>query len=217
MPKFQFIAAAALAAAATMLSAGAQAAMPNTSDGIRSAVDRVAVTEDAQYVWGGRRYCFYPDGWHGAGWYRCGYRLRVGLGWGGPVGWHGWREGRAYRYGARGGREYRGGVSQGRSYSSETTVRGRTAGRAGTTSRTTTTGQGAMGTRQGTMGPRQGTMGPGQGMSTRHGGTTTGAGSNVRGGGNVGAGTRGGGANVRGGASMQRGGAAGGTPGQRPQ
>jgi hypothetical protein len=25
--------------------------------------------------------CFYPDGWHGPGFYRCGYRLRVGEGW----------------------------------------------------------------------------------------------------------------------------------------
>jgi hypothetical protein len=25
--------------------------------------------------------CFYPDGWHGPGFYRCGYRLRAGEGW----------------------------------------------------------------------------------------------------------------------------------------
>jgi hypothetical protein len=38
----------------------------------------------------GRRYCWYPTGWHGAGWYRCGYRWRRGLGWGGVYGWQGW-------------------------------------------------------------------------------------------------------------------------------
>jgi hypothetical protein len=26
-------------------------------------------------------WCFYIDGWNGPGWYRCGYRLRRGLGW----------------------------------------------------------------------------------------------------------------------------------------
>jgi hypothetical protein len=47
---------------------------------------------DAQvFVYEGARYCFYFDGWHGPGWYRCGYRLRTGLGWGGVYGWHGWR------------------------------------------------------------------------------------------------------------------------------
>jgi hypothetical protein len=43
------------------------------------------------FVYEGARYCFYFDGWHGAGWYRCGYRWRQGLGWGGAYGWHGWR------------------------------------------------------------------------------------------------------------------------------
>jgi hypothetical protein len=38
---------------------------------------------------GGRRYCWYPVGWHGAGWYWCGYASRRGLGWGGGAGWHG--------------------------------------------------------------------------------------------------------------------------------
>jgi len=47
---------------------------------------------DAQvFVYEGARYCFYFDGWHGPGWYRCGYRFRTGLGWGGVYGWHGWR------------------------------------------------------------------------------------------------------------------------------
>jgi hypothetical protein len=41
-------------------------------------------------MWGGSRYCFYPRGWHGPGWYRCGFAWRRGLGWGGGSGWQGW-------------------------------------------------------------------------------------------------------------------------------
>ena len=53
--------------------------------------------EDVQlYVYGGRRYCFYPDGWRGPGYYWCGYAWRRGFGWGGPMGWRGWG-GYAYR------------------------------------------------------------------------------------------------------------------------
>jgi len=44
----------------------------------------------AQFFFGGRNYCFYPDGWHGPGYYWCGYAFRRGFGWGGPTGWHGW-------------------------------------------------------------------------------------------------------------------------------
>ncbi len=47
--------------------------------------------QDIQYfVYGGRRYCFYPDGWRGPGYYWCGYAWRPGIGWGGPLGWRGW-------------------------------------------------------------------------------------------------------------------------------
>ena len=46
--------------------------------------------EEAQYRWRGRSYCFYFDGWNGPGWYRCGWRHRRGMGWGGPTGWRGW-------------------------------------------------------------------------------------------------------------------------------
>jgi hypothetical protein len=46
--------------------------------------------ENVDYVWQGKRYCFYVDGWHGPGWYWCGYRHREGLGWGGERGWQGW-------------------------------------------------------------------------------------------------------------------------------
>ena len=46
--------------------------------------------EQAQYRWHGQDYCFYPGGWHGPGWYRCGWQHRRGRGWGGPMGWHRW-------------------------------------------------------------------------------------------------------------------------------
>src|SRR5215510_15242851 len=50
-------------------------------------VDQVAVRV---FVHAGQRYCFYFDGWHGPGWYRCGFAWRRGLGWGGVYGWNDW-------------------------------------------------------------------------------------------------------------------------------
>ena len=85
---------------ATLLAAGAmvavapqaQAAMP--VGGLdRAIVDTNLVEQAAVYVYGGRRYCFYFNGWHGAGWYRCGFAFRRGLGWGGVYGWQGWGHG----------------------------------------------------------------------------------------------------------------------------
>jgi hypothetical protein len=52
-----------------------------------------ALVQDVQFLFGGRNYCWYPVGWHGAGYYWCGYANRRGFGWGGPVGWHGWSGG----------------------------------------------------------------------------------------------------------------------------
>ena len=49
------------------------------------------------FVFEGRSYCWYDDGWRGPGWYRCGFQLRRGLGWGGPRGWHGWGGGVEFR------------------------------------------------------------------------------------------------------------------------
>jgi hypothetical protein len=43
------------------------------------------------FLFGGRNYCWYDNGWNGPGWYWCGYGYNYGAGWGGPVGWHGWR------------------------------------------------------------------------------------------------------------------------------
>jgi hypothetical protein len=47
--------------------------------------------QEAQFVWGGRNYCWYNSAWRGPGWYWCGYAWRRGIGWGGAAGWHGWR------------------------------------------------------------------------------------------------------------------------------
>ena len=49
--------------------------------------------EKTQFFFGGRNYCFYYDGWHGPGFYWCGYAYREGLGYGGGEGWNGWRGG----------------------------------------------------------------------------------------------------------------------------
>ncbi|MGA7809297.1 hypothetical protein, partial [Bradyrhizobium sp.] len=50
-------------------------------------------TEQVQFIFGGRGYCWYDDGWHGPGFYWCGYAWRRGFGWGGGAGWHGWHRG----------------------------------------------------------------------------------------------------------------------------
>jgi len=77
---------------AAYVGGAAQAAVTGPMAGqLRSAADRLAVVETVQFVWRGRSYCWYDDGWHGPGWYWCGYHWRRGFGWGGPVGWHGWR------------------------------------------------------------------------------------------------------------------------------
>ncbi len=85
----------ALTLAAIALSAGALVgkadAMPlGATSPVGSAADQLNVVEKSQYFYGGRQYCWYPDGWRGPGYYQCGYRLRRGLGWGGPMGWRGW-------------------------------------------------------------------------------------------------------------------------------
>ncbi len=77
-------------AAATALASVASVSMPTKADA------QVFVYQDA-------RYCFYFDGWHGPGWYRCGYSWRDGLGWGGVYGWHGWRN---YSWERRGHRHH---------------------------------------------------------------------------------------------------------------
>jgi hypothetical protein len=62
-----------------------------------------AALEQAQFLWGGHNYCWYDGGWHGPGYYWCGYAYRRGFGWGGGEGWHGWSRGGGGRGGFHGG------------------------------------------------------------------------------------------------------------------
>ncbi len=83
-----------IAASAAMLAAAPLANAQTAFDGrLVFGVEPIgapAPVQDVQFLFGGRNYCWYPAGWHGAGYYWCGYANRRGLGWGGPVGWHGW-------------------------------------------------------------------------------------------------------------------------------
>ena len=83
------LATAAAIVAGASLTGSAQAAPVGLLDGARAAVDRFNIIEDAR-MWNDQSYCWYGDGWNGAGWYQCGYAKRRGYGWGGPYGWHGW-------------------------------------------------------------------------------------------------------------------------------
>jgi hypothetical protein len=89
------------AIAAGVLTFGKADAMPLS--GIGQAADSLSAVEKTQFIYGGRNYCWYPDGWHGPGFYWCGYAYRTGFGWGGPIGWHGWRHGGGGHFGGRGG------------------------------------------------------------------------------------------------------------------
>jgi hypothetical protein len=87
-----------LTAAVALIVGGALAdrlqAAPVAPEGLRAALGSLDIIEKAQvFVWHGRRYCWYDDGWQGPGFYWCGYARRHGLGWGGGAGWHGWRQG----------------------------------------------------------------------------------------------------------------------------
>ncbi len=75
--------------AGTVLIGSAQAGPLGSLDGVRSAIDPHTIVERA-HMWANQNFCWYEDGWNGAGWYQCGYAGRKGLGWGGPYGWHGW-------------------------------------------------------------------------------------------------------------------------------
>ncbi len=101
------IAGAAAITAGAVIAPAAQAGSFGPSSGLGSVADSLGAPETVQYMWHGRRHCFYPDGWHGPGWYWCGYAHRRGAGWGGPRGWHGWREGRVEERSYTTGRSYR--------------------------------------------------------------------------------------------------------------
>ncbi len=93
--------AVALGAAST-----AQAAIGDGVLGAREPLTNTTQIEKAQFFFGGQNYCWYDDGWQGAGWYWCGYAHRSGLGWGGGDGFHGWRRGGG---GGHGGGGFHGG------------------------------------------------------------------------------------------------------------
>ncbi len=89
MPAKLVVSSIVAAGAALVLGASAHAAVSVGASAPRWAP--IAPIENAQFSWGGRRYCWYGGGWRGPGWYRCGFAWRRGLGWGGGWGWHGWR------------------------------------------------------------------------------------------------------------------------------
>src|SRR5207248_9505642 len=59
-------------------------------EAIASSSSREGIASSRQFTVNGRPYCFYFDGWNGAGWYRCGFASRTGAGWGGVYGWSNW-------------------------------------------------------------------------------------------------------------------------------
>src|SRR5260370_42328500 len=73
-----------VAALGAALTGGCAHAAPAAPDVIAAPV---ALAEPAQFIHGGRPYCWYPYGWAGAGWDWCGYGTHVGGGWGGAYGW----------------------------------------------------------------------------------------------------------------------------------
>lgn len=201
-------AAGALLAATPVSAAGIP---PNRLADVSSdLVDQVALRV---YIHEGRRYCFYFNGWHGPGWYRCGFAFRRGLGWGGVYGWNDWSYG---PYERRFGRSHRGSVGfgvQSDTNRSQTTIRSRSS---------TTTGVAPSGRTQFRSRSTTGSSVEPSGRTQFRSRATTGSGANVQGGANVQAGSgatvqqrgtsvQGGasvkgsssGANVQGGASMK--------------
>jgi hypothetical protein len=149
--------------AALALSASNGHAMSiNIGAGVKPALDATDVIQKtAVYVVDGRPYCFYFDGWHGAGWYRCGFAHRRNLGWGGAYGWQGWSYGPAEKRYGHGGTAVRQGttvrqsttVREGTTVRSKSTVREKTEGPSkdvggGSTIRRSTTGAGSAGDRE---------------------------------------------------------------------
>jgi hypothetical protein len=107
MRKFALTLAVALSASAFAIKAEAA---PLSGSGLGQAADGLSTIEQTQFIYLGREYCWYPDGWRGPGFYWCGYNYRRGLGWGGGYGWRGWRGGGGPRvYGGGGGGGWMGG------------------------------------------------------------------------------------------------------------
>jgi hypothetical protein len=97
-------------AAGSVLAAGdvkAEAA-PQLIFGVDRA-DEAPTLDRVQFIYLGRNYCWYDGGWHGPGFYWCGYAWRRGYGWGGGSGWRGWA-------GHPGWNGWRGGAWHGRAW-----------------------------------------------------------------------------------------------------
>ncbi|MHB8286546.1 MAG: hypothetical protein ACYDD1_17985 [Caulobacteraceae bacterium] len=86
------LATAVLGSLAGSGAATVQAAEPHLVVGVET-VGAPAPVQQVQYFYGGRNYCWYGGGWHGPGYYWCGFAWRRGFGWGGPYGWRGWGPG----------------------------------------------------------------------------------------------------------------------------
>jgi hypothetical protein len=92
----------------------AQAAIGDGVLGARGPLTSATQIENAQFIFGGRNYCWYENGWQGPGWYWCGYAFRTGFGFGGGAGWHGWsRGGRGGGHRGGGGPVIHGGMTHG--------------------------------------------------------------------------------------------------------
>jgi hypothetical protein len=81
----------AMAGLISQLTVSAEAALGVGAFAPPASLAEASPVEKAQFVWGGRRYCWYNSAWRGPGWYQCGFAWRRGFGWGGASGWHGWR------------------------------------------------------------------------------------------------------------------------------
>lgn len=177
----------AIAAGAVLVATQANAGtfpVNNLSDAGSDLVDQVAVRV---YVHEGHRFCFYFNGWHGPGWYRCGFAFRRGLGWGGVYGWNDWSYGPyERRFGGRHHGERIGvDTDRHRIHGSEDTRTRSTTG-VETRSRSTTTGSGAeSGTRVRGSAPNADVQ-PEGGAKMQ--GGPAGEGASGRGGGNMGGG-----------------------------
>jgi hypothetical protein len=93
MNNMTFGTAIAVVLAASLSSAAAGPLLSQSvTDGSGVIGSEVVGSGEVQHSWNGRTYCWSESGWKGAGWYRCGFAARRGLGWGGPAGWHGWSQ-----------------------------------------------------------------------------------------------------------------------------
>jgi hypothetical protein len=83
------IAVALVTGAVLSLAGAANAGVGSTAPG--TAAEGLALTNQVDFLFGGRKHCWYAEGWNGAGWYWCGYATRKGKGWGGGEGFRGWK------------------------------------------------------------------------------------------------------------------------------